>query len=174
LEVVDTYLLEHYAEYLLNINRSLEQFEEGREFYATRRKVGETRFLLEKMSKMLGRSKSITRLNITIKNLKDTLKLLEKVPNIKKMGLVELKAIDLQRLNKTNEVIGAVYGHRLLCLTNLSKYITKVNEESFAFIINNLNMCLDAYDGHLYEEVMRSYLIIQPPVALDQLLPKFL
>lgn len=44
---------------------------------------------------MLGRSKSITRLNITIKNLKTTLKLLEKVPNIKKMGLVELKAIDL-------------------------------------------------------------------------------
>lgn len=35
-------------------------------------------------------------------------------------------------------------------------------------------MCLDSYDSHLYEEIMRSYLIIQPPITLDQLLAKFL
>lgn len=38
--------------------------------------------------------KKITRLNILAKNLKDTLKILEKIPNIKKMNLIELKSIN--------------------------------------------------------------------------------
>lgn len=61
-----------------------------------------------------------------------------------------------------------------MCLTNLSKYILKVNQESFNYIINNIKMCFDSFDDHLYEEIMRSYLIIQPPAALDQLLNSFL
>jgi hypothetical protein len=103
LQVIDGYLLEHYSHYMESMGRSLESFEEGREFFSTRRKVGEARFMLEKMSRLLSRSKTITQHNITIKNLRNTLKLLEKVPNIKKMGLLELKAIDLQRLDRTNE-----------------------------------------------------------------------
>lgn len=79
------------------------------------------------MVRLLSKSKAIARLNITIKNLRNTLKLVEKVPNIKKMGLVELKAIDLARLERTNQEVAVIYGAPLTCLTNLSKYITKVN-----------------------------------------------
>lgn len=118
----------------------------------------------------MSKSKAITRLNITIKNLRNTLKLVEKVPNIKKMGLVELKAIDLGKLERTNQEVKAVYGAPLNCLTNLSKYITKVNLESFTFIINNLKMCLDSFESRTYEEIIRSYLIINPPAPLEQLL----
>jgi hypothetical protein len=122
------------------------------------------------MNKILCRSRAITKLNIHIKNIKNTLKLLEKVPNIKKMNLMELKAIDLLKLEKTNEEISALYSSRLQCLTNLSKYISKVNNESFAYIINNLKMCLDTFDEQVYEEIMRSYLIIQPQTLLEKLL----
>jgi hypothetical protein len=38
----------------------------------------------------------ITRHNIKLKNIKDTLKILEKIPNIKKMTLFELKNINLE------------------------------------------------------------------------------
>ena len=151
LQAIDGYLLQHYAEYLGSISQSVSQFEEGRQFYATRKKVGEARFMLQKMSRLLNRSKTITRLNITIKNLRHTLKLLEKVPNIKKMGLVQLKGIDLQRLQRTNAEIATSYGGELQCLTNLSKYILKVNQESFNYIINNIKMCFDSFDEHLYE-----------------------
>ena len=87
---------------------------------------------------------------------------------------MELKTIDLGRLEKTNDEIAINYSHKLLCLTNLSKYITKVNNESFAYIINNIKMCLDAFDEQVYEEIMRSYLIIQPQTILEKLLVSLL
>lgn len=68
------------------------------------------------MNKILCKGKIITKLNIRIKNIKNTIKLLDKVPNIKKMNLMELKSIDLQKLSKTNDEIAIVYKSKLICL----------------------------------------------------------
>lgn len=35
-------------------------------------------------------------------------------------------------------------------------------------------MCLDAFDEQVYEEIMRSYLIIQPQTVLEKLLMSLL
>lgn len=100
---------------------------------------------------MLNKGKAITRLNIHIKNLKATLKLIEKVPNIRKMNLVQLKAIDLQKLEAINSQLEKEYNHKLICLEHMYQYIVKVNNEEFVFIISNLKSCLEGFDQRSYE-----------------------
>lgn len=51
-----------------------------------------------KLRQALDYSRRITLLNIRMKNLRSTLKILEKIPNIKKMNLIELKTINRESL----------------------------------------------------------------------------
>lgn len=97
LQAINTYLLSSYNQYISTINHSIYGYDE-RDFYSTRKKSIELRECIEKLTRVLDKGKAITRLNIHIKNLKATLKLAEKVPNIQKMNLVQLKAIDLEKL----------------------------------------------------------------------------
>ena len=61
------------------------------------------------------------------------------------MKLGELKAIKLDQLEADNRQLQSNYQRKLLCLDNLSKYILRVNDEEFQFIISNLKVCLDSY-----------------------------
>ena len=61
------------------------------------------------------------------------------------MKLGELKAIKMEQLEADNRQLQASYKSKLLCLENLSKYILRVNDEEFQFIISNLKICLDNY-----------------------------
>lgn len=59
------------------------------------------------------------------------------------MNLVQLKSIDLPQLAQTNLILAqSNKGVGLLCLTNLYKYIVKVNNQELVFIINKLKGCL--------------------------------
>ena len=62
----------------------------------------------------------------------------------------------------------------MLCLDNLSKYILKVNDEEFQFIINNLKLCLDNYETTTYQEIITNYVIISHPTPLQKLLSSLL
>ena len=75
---------------------------------------------------------------------------MERIPNIKKMKLGELKAIKMEQLEADSKKLQSSYKNRLLCLDNLSKYILRVNDEEFQFIISNLKVCLDNYQGQIY------------------------
>ena len=66
------------------------------------------------------------------------------------MKLGELKAIKMEQLEADSKKLQSNYKNRLLCLDNLSKYILRVNDEEFQFIISNLKVCLDNYQGQIY------------------------
>ena len=44
---------------------------------------------------MLAKGRSISRLNIKLNNIKTLMKIMQKIPNIKKMNLIEIKTINL-------------------------------------------------------------------------------
>lgn len=50
------------------------------------------------------------------------------------------------------------------------QYIVKVNNEEFVFIISNLKNCLEGFDQRSYEEVIKSYVVIQPTSPLEKLI----
>lgn len=58
---------------------------------------------------MLAKGRSISRLNIKLNNIKTLIKIMQKIPNIKKMNLIELKTINLNRLSEINEEIIKIY-----------------------------------------------------------------
>jgi len=94
LSMVETYLMEHSQEYLTSINSSLVQLPNQKDFYSGRIRSQELRNIIGKLKQVLDYSRTITRLNIRMKNIKSTIKILEKIPNIKKMNLIELKTIN--------------------------------------------------------------------------------
>lgn len=73
---VDDYMLAHYGEYLTTLGKSLNLSEGDKGIFQTRRKAGELRTIIERLKRMQEKSKAIAKLNIQIKNLKSTLKLL--------------------------------------------------------------------------------------------------
>lgn len=58
---------------------------------------------------MLAKGRSISTLNIKLNNIKTLMKIMQKIPNIKKMNLIELKTINLNRLSEINEEIIKIY-----------------------------------------------------------------
>jgi hypothetical protein len=74
LHAINTYLLSSYNKYIATINQSICGYDE-RDFYSTRKKSIELRECIEKLTRVLNKGKTITKLNIHIKNLKATLKL---------------------------------------------------------------------------------------------------
>jgi hypothetical protein len=64
------------------------EYEAGREVYSCRMKALALRRTLLSLNNVFIRSKAIVRQNIKIKNLKAVLKIIEKIPNVKKMNLV--------------------------------------------------------------------------------------
>ena len=133
-----------HRHYLNTVQEAVTQLE-GRELFLPRKKVMELRARYETMKQYLKRIKRITQLNIKLRNKREVIKILERIPNIKKMKLGELKAIKLDQLEADNRQLQSNYQRKLLCLDNLSKYILRVNDEEFQFIISNLKVCLDSY-----------------------------
>ena len=68
---------------------------------------------------MLAKGRSISRLNIKLNNIKTLIKIMQKIPNIKKMNLIELKTINLNRLSEINEEIIKIY-NKLFLLFKIS------------------------------------------------------
>ena len=94
LSLVENYLMQNSEHYLSSINASLGQMPTQKDFYSGRIRSQELRNILGKLRQVLEYSRTITRLNIRMKNIKSTLKILERIPNIKKMNLIELKTIN--------------------------------------------------------------------------------
>lgn len=165
------------------------QLQELKQFYCGRKKAQEARGAMERLKLGLDRARKITRLNIHANNIKSTIKLLEKIPSIKKMTLRELKAIDLQALADTNRhlalkptspktnslkptspQLALKTSSRLLCIDHLCNYINKVNNQEFVFIIDKIKLALEHFEEASYEELVRTFLVINPSTSLQKIL----
>ena len=88
---------------MTKINSSLNELQDIRGFYSGRMKSQELRNIIQKLKRVLDCSRRITKLNIKLKNIKSTVKIVSKIPNVKKMNLIELKTINWGELNKLGE-----------------------------------------------------------------------
>lgn len=92
------YMLEKYQGNLANMFIVLAYYENKKEIGIFRRKAEELRSRLALLSKAIEKTQMIARTNIRLKNIKTTLRLLNKIPNVTKMKLAELKQINLKTL----------------------------------------------------------------------------
>lgn len=91
---------------------------------------------LKRLEEANRKSKRITQLNIRLKNIKSTLKILTGLPNIHKMSLIELKSINTSAFN-SREAIG-----KLTCLQGIESFIDRIVSSQLAKVLVTLETCL--------------------------------
>ena len=149
-------MLSHHGMYLSTIRTSISGIESiSLRLKGASEQSSELRKSMAILKIISTRTKKITVLNIKSKNLKNTLKVLEDVPKLRKMSVFELKQINM------SSVANLKQNHsNLLCIQHLERYVETKSTEMFGDCIAAISECLLNYNEEVYESVLKSMILV--------------